>query len=93
MAKLRVQGLCPIRMVMKTIAFLASALALNSIGLPASATPIAPRPFANPASIENVYYYHGHFYPYRYHGHYYRYHHNGHYYNHRSRHNGRWNYY
>jgi hypothetical protein len=64
-----------------------------SVGETTAAAPIAPRPAVSPTTIQDVYYWHGHYYPYRYHGHYYRYHHNGHYYNHRSRHNGRWNYY
>jgi hypothetical protein len=63
------------------------------LGEAASAAPMAPRPFVSSSPIQDVYYWHGHYYPYRYHGHYYRYHHNGQYYNHRSRHNGRWNYY
>ena len=80
---------------MKTIApaLFALALALCSISPPAAAAPVAPRPIAAASPIESVYYYHGHYYPYRYHGHYYRYHHNGHYYDHRRRVDGRWNYY
>jgi hypothetical protein len=75
------------------LAIFASTLALGSLSAPASAMPVAPRPDAALRAIENVYYYHGHYYPYRHNGHYYRYHHNGHYYDHRRRVNGRWNYY
>jgi hypothetical protein len=74
------------------LAGLAASMALG-LGETASAAPIPPRVVAGPSPIQDVYYYHGHYYPYRYQGHYYRYHANGHYYNHRARHNGRWNYY
>lgn len=43
--------------------------------------------------IGPVYYYRGHYYPYRYNGHYYRYHYHGRYYLHRYYRNGHWHYY
>ena len=76
-----------------TLAVFVSAFALGSVTLPVSASPVVPRPIVAPSAIENVYYYHGHYYPYRYHGHYYRYRYGGHYYNHRRRVNGHWRYY
>jgi hypothetical protein len=79
-------------MKMSVLVVLASAIALGSWSAPASASPLAPRPVAAPSAIENVYYYHGHYYPYRYNGHYYHYRHNGHYYNSRYRRNGHWYY-
>jgi hypothetical protein len=80
---------------LKSVVFAAvvSAFVLGSVTAPASASPLAPRPVLGPSATANVYYYHGHYYPYRYKGHYYRYHQNGHYYDHRRRMNGRWNYY
>ena len=84
------------------LALFVSAFAIGSMTVPAAASPIVPRPSASPSAIENVYYYHGHYYPYRYHGHYYpyRYHghyysyrYHGHYYNHRRYTNGHWRYY
>ena len=80
---------------MKSVIFAAavSVFALGALSAPVSASPLAPRPIVGPSAIENVYYYHGHYYPYRYHGHYYRYRYGGHYYNHRRRVNGHWRYY
>lgn len=73
-------------------ALFVSLFALGSTAA-ASASPLPPRPTATPSAIENVYYYHGRYYPYRYHGHYYPYRYNGHYYNHRRLVNGHWRYY
>lgn len=64
-----------------------------AIAVPASTPPFAAMAAPQRSAIEPVYYYHGHYYPYRYRGHYYRYHYNGRYYLHRSRRNGHWHYY
>jgi hypothetical protein len=44
-------------------------------------------------SIENIYYYHGRYYPYYYRGGYYPYRHSGQYYRNRYYRSGRWHYY
>jgi hypothetical protein len=44
-------------------------------------------------SIEQAYYYRGHYYPHRYRGRYYRYRYRGMYFNHRYYRHGRWHYY
>lgn len=75
------------------LAAVASALALGLMTASATASPIVPHPVVGPSAIENVYYYHGHYYPYRYHGHYYKYRYGGHYYNHRRRVGNHWRYY
>jgi hypothetical protein len=49
-------------------------------------------PMAMPG-VEQVYYYHGHHYPYRYHGGYYSYRYNGAYYRNRVYQHGRYRYY
>ena len=74
-----------------TLAVVGAGIVLASQSAPAS----MPLPAAGQSlsAIQNVYYYRGHYYPYRYHGHYYRYRYNGHYYNHRRRIGGHWRYY
>jgi hypothetical protein len=64
-----------------------------SVAVPASTAPF--RVIASPqrSLIDPVYYYRGHYYPYRYQGHYYRYRYHGGYYHHRYYRNGHWHYY
>jgi hypothetical protein len=45
------------------------------------------------SGMEQVYYYHGHYYPYHYHGGYYSYRYNGAYYRNRTYHHGHYRYY
>jgi hypothetical protein len=70
----------------------------TSAGQIAIAVPVSTAPFPATASpqrslIEPVYYYRGHYYPYRHYGHYYRYHYQRSYYLHRSYRSSHWYYY
>ena len=67
----------------RLVAIFAAATAFVLACATSFATPIAPIPTASADHVAQVYYYHGHNYPYYYHGHYYH----G-----RGWHHGHWNY-
>jgi hypothetical protein len=80
------------------LSILAVAGALMSVAPhPSQAAPAAgalaqQAPIAG-SGISKIYYYRGHYYPYRYRGHYYPYQYRGRYYSHRAMRGGRWYYY